>query len=242
MRKLKAAIAYECLTSFKHIWIFYGITFSIVGIILIIIGISTGDSEVRGTISLEVNSMVYVGILGVLGFKEDFKMLMQNGFTRKYIFIETLSLFAFISSILSLIDTIVSRVLHEAMLYDSVFGGLYGFDQPFIMNWLILFLFYLSVCCIMYLGVLTVNRLGKRKSLVIGLGLLLILALLLPAIFRYVLDNSARDTTVELLLKSLGILPGGRVALVNPCILFIALISVFGLASYLVIRRTELKI
>ena len=141
MRKLKAAIAYECLTSFKHIWIFYGITFSIVGIILIIIGISTGDSEVRGTISLEVNSMVYVGILGVLGFKEDFKMLMQNGFTRKYIFIATLSLFAFISSILSLIDTIVSRVLHEAMLYDSVFGGLYGFDQPFIMNWLILYVF-----------------------------------------------------------------------------------------------------
>ena len=93
MKKLKSIIRYECMTSFKYIWIFYAIQYAAVSLITLIIGISTGSFEEVGTNSLEVNTLVYVGILGVLGFKEDFKMLIQNGFTRKYIYTATFSMF-----------------------------------------------------------------------------------------------------------------------------------------------------
>lgn len=86
MKKLGTVIRYECVTSFKYIWVFYICVFAAISVISAIIYISTGDMEKIGTNGLELNSMIYVGILGVFGFKEDFKMLIQNGFTRKYIF------------------------------------------------------------------------------------------------------------------------------------------------------------
>ena len=78
MNKLKSIIQYECMTSFKYIWIFYAIQYAIVSLITLIIGISIGTFENIGTNALEINTLIYVSILGVLGFKEDFKMLIQN--------------------------------------------------------------------------------------------------------------------------------------------------------------------
>ena len=86
MKNLKSIIQYECMTSFKYIWIFYAIQYAIVGLITITIGLIMGTFEDVGTNCLELNTLVYISILGVLGFNEDFKMLIQNGFTRKYIY------------------------------------------------------------------------------------------------------------------------------------------------------------
>ena len=108
----------------------YICVFAAISVISAIIYISTGDMEKIGTNGLELNSMIYVGILGVFGFKEDFKMLIQNGFTRKYIFLATLSLFAFTSAIMAAVDTIVGNALHAvASGYFSLFGGLYGYEH-----------------------------------------------------------------------------------------------------------------
>lgn len=93
MKTLKSIIQYECMTSFKYIWIFYAIQYAIVGLITITIGLVMGTFEDVGTNCLELNTLVYISILGVLGFKEDFKMLIQNGFTRKYIYIATIAMF-----------------------------------------------------------------------------------------------------------------------------------------------------
>ena len=107
MKKLGTVIRYECVTSFKYIWIFYAIEYAVVAAVFLLSYITNGSSGKIGTNGLEFNSFIYVGILGILGFKEDFKMLIQNGFTRKYIFLSTFSLFAFISGIMSLVDTIL---------------------------------------------------------------------------------------------------------------------------------------
>ena len=82
MKKLGTAIYYECATSFKYIWIFYAVIFAVIASVAAVIFMGTGSMEHVGTNAMEINSMVYVGILGALGFKEDFKMLIQNGFTR----------------------------------------------------------------------------------------------------------------------------------------------------------------
>lgn len=68
-----------------------------------------GTFEDIGTNRLEMNTLFYVGVLGVLGFNQDFKMLMQNGFTRKYIFIATLSMFCFISGTMALVDMVAGN-------------------------------------------------------------------------------------------------------------------------------------
>ena len=78
MNKLKSIIQYECMTSFKYIWIFYAIQYAIVGLITLIIGIVSGSFENVGTNCLEINTLFFVSILGALGFKEDFKHLYKT--------------------------------------------------------------------------------------------------------------------------------------------------------------------
>jgi len=101
MKKLQTAIRYECLTSVKYIWIFYTIMLSIVAAVFITLKLCLGNNENISMSALENSSIIYIGILGVMGFTEDFKMLIQNGFTRKYIFISTISMLMFIAAVLA---------------------------------------------------------------------------------------------------------------------------------------------
>lgn len=170
MKKLKSIILYECMTSFKYIWIFYTLQYALLVLITLLIATILGNFDNIGTNGLEMNTMIYVGILGLLGFKEDFKMLIQNGFNRKYIFIATFSMFCFISGTMALVDTLIGNMLHHLNNnYSSVFGGLYGYEN-ILMNWLWLFLVYVSVCCLLYVFILGLNKAGKIKSLYLSVG------------------------------------------------------------------------
>ena len=110
------------------------------------------------------------------------------------------------------------------------------------MNFVLLFLLYITICSVMYLGVLAVNRLGKRLSLVVGLAILLVLVLLVPVVFRYGFSDSVREDVVSFLEQSAGFMPDGRISLINPVLAFILISGVFATGSYLIIRRTELKV
>ncbi len=240
MKKLTAAIQYECFTSFKYIWIFYAIQYAIVLAIYLMIGFFMGSFEDIGTNCLEINTIIYVGILGVLGFQEDFKMLLQSGFSRKYIFLATVSLFAFISGIMSLIDTLVGNGLHVWLgNYTSLFGGIYGYGNLFA-NWIWLFLFYALICSLLYLGILIIHKIGKTASIYLGIGLGGLI-LIITALFRYVLSAETVDAILSCFRKMMGFADSGALRYLFPCLTFLLLIAVLGAGSYAVIRRTELK-
>ena len=243
MKKLGTVIRYECTTSFKYIWIFYACVIAAVSVISAMIYIVTGDLDKVGTNGLEVNSMIYVGILGVLGFKEDFKMLIQNGFTRKYIYLAALSLFVFTSAIMAAVDTVVGNALHALSGgYHSLFGGLYGYEHSLFVNWLWLFLAYMLVCSLLYLVILTINKIGKTGSIYLGIGLGLTLVMILPVVFRYVLPEDLARAVVEFMTKALGFMTDGTVNFIYPIALLIAVAAVFAFGAYRLIRRTELKV
>lgn len=242
MKKLGTIIQYECTTSFKYIWVFYACVFAAVSVISAIIYVSTENLDKIGTNGLEFNSIIYVGILSVLGFKEDFKMLIQYGFTRKYIYLAAFSLFAFTSAIMATVDTIVGNTLHAVTRgYDSLFGGLYGYEHSFILNWLWLFLVYMLVCCLLYLAVLIINKLGKATSIYLGIGLGLTIVLIIPVVFKFVLPKEVTEAILAFAVKAIGFMTDGTINFLYPVLLLILAAGVFGLGSYFVIRRTELK-
>lgn len=240
MSKLKAVIQYECFTSFKYIWIFYAIQYAIVALILLIVGICLGSFKEMGINCLEINTLIYVGILGVLGFREDFKMLIQNGFTRKYIFAGTFSMFCFISGIMALVDTVMGNFFHYVNnRFSSMYGGLYGYGNLFI-NWLWLFLLYVAVCSLFFVVILWINLAGKMISIYSGiiLGGIILLA---AALFRYVLSARTVNKIWELLAKIMGFMTDGTINHIFPVITLFLLGIVLGVGSYAIIRRTELK-
>lgn len=239
MNKLKAVIQYECITSFRYIWIFYAIMYAVVGLITVIIGISMGSWEDVGTNALEVNTLIYLGILGVVGFSDDFKTLIQNGFTRKYIFIATVTMFAFIAGVMALVDTVMGNLIHHFMTgYSSMYAGIYGYGNM-IVNWIWLFLVYMTVCTLLYLVILVMNRMGKHGFIYLGIGVVAVVVII-AALFRYVMPVEMVNDILELVLKALGFMADGSKNLLFPILTFFCLSGILGLGSYAVIRRTEI--
>lgn len=240
MKYLKSVVQYECMTSFKYIWIFYAIQYAIVSLITLIIGISMGTFENIGTNALEINTLIYVSILGVLGFKEDFKMLIQNGFTRKYIFAATFSLFCFISGIMAFVDMATGNIIHHFNdRYISLYSGIYGYGNLF-MNWIWLFLVYVLICCLLYLVILVINKVGKTTSIYLGV-ILGGIVLLTVALFRYVFSDETVNNILKFFMKTMGFMESGSVNYIFPVLTLFILVGIFSVVSFAIIRHTELK-
>ena len=167
-------------------------------------------------------------------------MLIQNGFTRKYIFIATLSMFGFISGTMALIDTIVGNLIHHYNnSYSTLYGSIYGYDNLF-MNWLWLFLLYVTFCCLLYLIILIINKTGKNVSIILGVifgGIVL----LIVALFRYVFTGETIHNILEFLMKAMGFMADGTINYIFPTITLFILLAILGSGTYAIIRRTELK-
>ena len=239
MTELKSAVLYEYLTKVRAIGIFYLIQYSIVALIFAIVAICTEGKE-TGSNALEFNSVVFVSVIGVLGYKEDFKALLQNGYTRKYIFGATVCMFTLLAGTLALIDTIIGNSLHYFNdNYFTLYGGIYGYGNVFA-NWLWLTALYLMFCSLFYLAVLVINRVGKTVSLLIGVVVCGII-LLVIALFQFVFPDELVSKTWEFMMKAMGFMGDGTTNLFFPVLSFLVIGVVFGIGSYAVIRRTELR-
>lgn len=239
MTELKSAVLYEYLTKVRAIGIFYLIQYSIVALIFAIVAICTEGKE-TGSNALEFSSVVFVSVTGVLGYKEDFKALLQNGYTRKYIFGATVCMFTLLAGTLALIDTIIGNSLHYFNdNYFTLYGGIYGYGNVFA-NWLWLTALYLMFCSLFYLAVLVINRVGKTVSLLIGVVVCGII-LLVIALFKFVFPDELVSKTWEFMMKAMGFMGDGTTNLFFPVLSFLVIGVVFGIGSYAVIRRTELR-
>lgn len=239
MSKLKSAILYEYSTKIKAMVLFYLIQYLIVALIFSIVAISVGGEEI-GSNALEFSSVIFISVIGVLGYKEDFKALIQNGYTRKYIFGATICMFTLLAGTMALIDTIIGNSIHYFNdNYFTLFGSLYGYGNVFL-NWLWLTVLYLMFCSLFYLAVLVINRVGKMVSLFIGVGLSCVI-LLVTSLFRFVFSQEFVSAAAEFVMKAMGFMSNGTTNLFFPILSFLVIGVVFGIGSYAVIRRTELK-
>ena len=242
MKKLQTAIRYECLTSVKYIWIFYTIMLSIVAAVFITLKLCLGNNENISMSALENCSIIYIGILGVMGFTEDFKMLIQNGFTRKYIFISTISMFMFMAAVLSFFDTIIGSVAPLVMTeYKNFFGLIYGIKNQYLLNWLLLFLTYTFVSSVTYFFVVLFNKIGKYFFIAFMVALGIILGFIVPLLFVYVVPENIIQNIFTFLSRIAGFTADGTINYLYPIVSLIIGTGIFGGITYLILRRTELK-
>lgn len=238
MNKLKSAVCYGCLTKMKPILIFYLVEYGFLALIIAIMALYTGKVE-AGINGVEFSSAVFLSVMGALSFKTDFKAFLQNGFTRRYIFLSTFCSFLLISAAMALIDALVGNVLHHSIHFTLYFGELYGYSHPFA-NWLWLTFTYVTFCSIFYLAALVINKVGRTTSLLIGVGLAGAV-LLTVALFRFVFSPALVSRIGRFAANAFGFMNDGTVNLVFPILTFIVIGAVFGLGAYALIRHTELK-
>ena len=234
MRKWKMAVWYECATKMRAMGTFYAIQYTIAMLITGILMICLKTSEV-GYSGMEVSSIAFVAIVGVFGFHEDYKALIQNGFTRRYIFLATLGMFAAVCGLMALIDTVMGNLLHAFNShYAALFGNLYGYGR-FLTNWLWLTAVYLLACSVSYLVVLVIHRAGKVCTLLIGTALGGV------ALLRFVASPEFTAKLAQFVMNAMGFMNDGTVCVWMPIATFLLAVGVLSLGSYLLIRRSELK-
>lgn len=237
MTKLKSAVLYEYLTKVRAIGFFYLIQYLIVALIFAIVAICTGGKE-HGSNALEFSSVVFVSVIGVLGYAEDFKALIQNGYTRKYIFWATICMFTLLAGTLALIDTIIGNFLHYFNdNYFTLYGAVYGYENIFA-SWLWLTALYLMFCSLFYLAVLIINRVGKTVSLLIGVS---VCSIILLVIAQSVFPDDLVSKIGTFMMRAMGFMGDGTTNLFFPILSFFIIGVVFEIGSYAVIRRTELR-
>jgi len=174
-----------------------------------------------------------------LGFKDDFKMLIQNGFIRKYIFFATVAMSLFISTLMALIDTTVGQGLHYFFGdYHSLFGLIYGYGNP-LANWLWLTCLYMIIISLFCLGVLIINKIGKTLSIYLGI-LLGGLVLIILSLVKYVLSAEVVHSLITTLTKMAGFMADGKINFLFPSLTALLLVSILLTGAYIILKHTEL--
>ena len=103
----------------------------------------------------------FVSVIGVLGYKEDFKALLQNGYTRKYIFGATVCMFTLLAGTMALIDTIIGNSLHSSTVTILPYTVAF-MDSEIFYKLVMAYCLIFDVCSLFYLCDLVINRVGKQ--------------------------------------------------------------------------------
>lgn len=239
---MKALIKYQCWTTIKPLLGFYSILYGIVILGYILGHLMTGGLLKSPFSGIEISCFIYLGITGSLGFSEDFKMAIQNSFTRKQTLLAALSMFLFVTCIMSIIDTLGALCIQQfSPLYRSLFQQIYPLDFSILAQWLSLFLVYFTIIICSYLLNLICNKLGKKVFYFLLISVGLIIFALLPMIITLCLPQNTINEIVKTLGILFGYLPNGTIELLNPFLLISSIIVIITSLSYVTIKKTELN-
>lgn len=245
MGKLREVVRFEIATSLRYLVIFYLIQYSVVAVTLFLTWLGRGSLDHPYFAALEICAMIFVFIFGTLGFGEDFKMLLQNGFTRRVHFVAALVLFVVTAMLLALVDTLAARGIEAvAHGYWSLFTAIYGPNHALWLQGLWRFGVYLVLVCVGYFCALTVTRLGTKRALILGIALWCAGVVILPMAFREWLPDALRydiGTGAETFIYHCAGFTAEGVQLANP-LLSLAVLAVVGFAiCFALMRRAPLR-
>ena len=230
MHKFMSIFKYQLTSSFKTISIFYISFYSTLAFLLLIFP----DLMFGG---LDILTVLLISFL-FIGIVSDFRTFLQNGFTRKYFHLSSLSLFAVVSIFLSIVETIIYNIFHNfSSQYESLYTLTYGYDGTLVYI-LTLLLSYMLIFSVIYFAVILWYKIGGRKFTYILLAFVVAIVLV-NALYS---SNPTVGNAIRTFLHwAIGITSSGDISHLVPLSIITILIGIFASISYLIIRRLDLK-
>lgn len=234
-KKLITGIKYQLIDLIKPLLIFYAIEYGLVAISLFI---TANAGEARISLgALELNSLVFLSICGVMTFSDDFKLFIQNGMTRKTIFKSFICEFIIVSFIMALIETVIAQSLYTNFEYQYLFKMIYGDKHSAVISFFWLFALYFMVTLIVYTCATVKNKIGKKPFIIALVSLILIAFILIPAL--NIATNGKLLIKFSPLLNKIFGFVNGKINLIYPISTFVIIAVIAVIGSYLFTRRTE---
>ena len=240
MRTMRALFRYEAQNALKMVASFYGAMLGCMAIMLLVIQGLTGEAIFTTVPGIDLLAMVLAIVVGAVAMSENYRYFKQNGFTRRAIFLGDLFGFALGAAIVAGVGALLPVVARGFIPgYLSAVMQVYGSETSALASWALLFFSYLCLASGAYfIGALTL-RLGKRRALVVGIVVFLLIMVVGPAIFAFRGPALALGRVTDGFLNSLGF-SAGMTPQIWPAVATVAVLSICAIALvYVVMRRFE---
>lgn len=248
MNKLLKATKYQTISTLKHITIFLAI-FCAISIAIYVIfylllnsvpkfsffitSTNMQNNQTASFADIIIPSTIFLSIIAYLSFMSEFKMLIQNGYSRQTIVLSTTFKNIILCLICSIITIIYSIITNDKTLYHF-FNDFYNPNNPILMLALIFIIHYFSISLvIMILSSLSKFSIAMKIS-IIAISIFSIIFLL-----SY-MTNNFNFNFVELINFIVGI-QNNSPDILKP-IFFGSLTSIiFTFLAYFSIKKIEIK-
>jgi len=214
-KKTIKSFLYQLRDDKKAIIIYYTIFLVVYAAILITTGLLTPAQEGSVTNGHGIPTAIFM--FCACAFKENFFMLMQNGTSRKSVFLGRLLNSLTLAAGLAIVDTVLGTILsgianaiNGNLSFDTIVDMLYySFDLSAILRilltLLIFFMMFLAFSTLGYLMSTTFNRLNKTGKTIFAAGLPVTLFVVLPIVDGLVFKGELIVEFLNFLLNVLGV-------------------------------------
>lgn len=248
---IKAAIRYQRSDYLKTVRNFYMIIVLI--IVLFVIAVELGDdSSIKSLGGIEMSTLIFLFVLGLNSFRENFLMMLQNGVSRKTMFMSTIVTILSTSVIMGVIDRVFLIVggLYSNMYENVIVTGMYDMlyeKRVASMNAISFNLEGILITIAMYVSAMSVGffittayyRMNKVLKVVVSVGVPATVFVFLP-----VLDGAVFGGRISrVVIKMLDFIFGGRSGNPYNLLLSCAIFTVVCLSlTWVLVRRAVEKI
>lgn len=244
---MKSAIIYQLADMRKPLFIYYSIIiFLLVVTILtteVFVGISINGTVING---IELSTMIFIFVCGLNSFKETFRMFIQNGLSRRTLFLSFLYSLLPVTGVMALIDTSLGAIGRSLGSYKSFFLEFYQHYfsgasalQIFLVGFALSFLLYATSALAGYFITTLYYRMNKGLKLMVSIGVPALILFVLPLV-----DMSIAHGAISRGIGQLFLLASGAKAGYNPLYPLVSCIivgSTLAVLTFLLQRRAVIK-
>lgn len=240
MKPIKALLWCETLNTLKMAASFYGAMLGCMAIMLMVIQGLTGEAIFTTVPGIDLLAMVLAIVVGAVAMSENYRYFKQNGFTRRAIFLGDLFGFALGAAIVAGVGALLPVVARGFIPgYLSAVMQVYGSDVGVLASWALLFFSFFFLANLAYFFGALALRLGKRRALVVGIVVFLLVMVVGPVIFAFRGPALALGRVTDGFLNFLGF-SAGMTPQIWPAVATVAVLCVVAIALvYVVMRRFE---
>lgn len=246
--KIKQGMRYYLREFGRASLIYYGI---VVLLFLATLIVSRALGEHNITVNgMDTASLIFVFVLGLNAFKSEFGLFVQNGISRRTLWVDFLLSAGVLCLAMALIDSCYPLIFGRSLQYDSLFGTLYNRIPSFASGaaaahggfvavlWLVLA--YLSAISFGFFITTLFYRMSKPLKVIVSVGVPVLLFVVMPIIEVFVPSFTLFTTLIRFYswAMGLGILETFPLRAIASMGVFTAAMAALG---FLLIRRVTLK-
>lgn len=185
--KIKQTMRYKLNEYFRSSLIFY-IVIAVLFITTLILR-SVLNAKYINMGGMESASMIFVFVLGLNSFKQEFGLFTQNGISRKSLWVNFLACAMLVSIAMSLINSLFPVLFGKTLGYTSIFNNQY---RPFLKEsfsivglvWNVMSHF--SLMCVGFFITTLYYRMNKALKVIVSVGIPALFFVILPVVEVFV--------------------------------------------------------